>query len=50
MEKFFCKVGNAYVIPNIYNQNSLQDIDCTYSYNKNQNICNQCVQCTVKTR
>ena len=45
MEKFFCKAGNAYVIPNVYNRYAKSETDCVHCYNNvKQSICEKCAQ------
>lgn len=47
MKKFFCKTGNAYVIPNVYNGNADSEHNCPCAgdlLNNKNTICHQCVQ------
>ena len=41
---FFCKVGNTYAIPNVYNNNAKAQRECKIAINgiKQQHICDAC--------
>ena len=45
MAKFFCKIENCLVMPNVYNGQASTTKECVNFNAKNKNICNQCVLC-----